>query len=169
MFTHIFLSQGHCGSCWSFSATGALEARHHRVTGELVSLSEQQLIDCSTENHGCNGGMMDPAFQYISDNGGIDTEESYPYEGSRGRAVKRCRYKPATRGATDIGFVDILSGDEEALKFAVATQVSQMFHFSPRTYSNSKHGEIPAPSVSMSMCISCSLIGPYSKSSSLIG
>ena len=64
---------------------------------------------------------MDPAFQYISDNGGIDTEESYPYEGSRGQAVKRCRYKPATRGATDIGFVDILSGDEEALKFAVAT------------------------------------------------
>ena len=59
---------------------------------------------------------MDPAFQYISDNGGIDTEESYPYEG----VVNRCRYKPATRGATDIGFVDIMSGDEEALKLAVA-------------------------------------------------
>jgi cathepsin L len=74
-------SQFDCGSCWAFSATGALEAAHFRATGKLISLSEQQLMDCSTNYNtkACNGGFMTNAFQYIRDIGGIQSAESYPY------------------------------------------------------------------------------------------
>merc|ERR1719213_131146 len=72
--------QGHCGSCWSFSATGALEGAHFIATGELLSLSEQQLVNCSylDGNLGCNGGMPDRAFRYAKGHA-METEADYPY------------------------------------------------------------------------------------------
>jgi len=111
--------QGQCGSCWAFSSTGALEGQHFAKTKQLVSLSEQNLVDCSGAqgNMGCNGGLMDQAFEYIKENNGVDTEDSYPYEA----VDNQCRFKKDSVGATDTGFTDIKSKDESALQQAVAT------------------------------------------------
>jgi len=111
--------QGQCGSCWAFSATGSLEGQTMAKTKKLISLSEQNLVDCSGKfgNMGCDGGLMDSSFQYIKANKGIDTEKSYPYEAVDGK----CRFKAANVGATDTGFVDIKSKNETDLQNAIAT------------------------------------------------
>ncbi|XP_065516214.1 cathepsin S-like isoform X2 [Lathamus discolor] len=111
-------NQGACGSCWAFSAVGALEAQVKLKTGTLVSLSTQNLVDCSVPqgNRGCSGGFMTSAFQYIIDNGGIDSEESYPYKAENGT----CQYNASTRAATCSKYIELPYADEEALKDAVA-------------------------------------------------
>ena len=97
--TTVIENQGQCGSCWAFTATGALEGQHAIKTGNLVHLSAQNLMDCSGSfgNYGCNGGLMDYAYLYIKANSGVDTETSYPYEGKD----DVCRFKRDSVGATD--------------------------------------------------------------------
>ncbi|CAO1331081.1 unnamed protein product [Diamesa serratosioi] len=110
-----------CGSCYAFSVLGSLEGQHFRRTGKLVSLSAQNVVDCTNTygNVGCKGGSGMLSLQYIIDNGGVATEESYPYEGVEGK----CRFDLNTMkiGASCNATSIVTSYDEDALKNAVAT------------------------------------------------
>ncbi|XP_006001245.1 cathepsin S [Latimeria chalumnae] len=113
-------NQGSCGSCWAFSSAAALEGQLKIKTGKLVSLSPQNLVDCSSTerygNKGCNGGYIERAFQYVIDNNGIDSDKSYPYE----FVEHACRYKISGRAANCSSFHRLPYGDEAALQAAVA-------------------------------------------------
>ncbi len=106
-----------------------MEGQHFRKTGKLVSLSEQNLIDCASytskyANHGCDGGLQEWAYDYIRDNGGIDTEASYPYrdEGPKcDRGNCTCLYRKGQVGATVKGYVKVKKESNEALTDAVAS------------------------------------------------
>jgi len=95
-------NQGQCGSCWAFSTTGAVEGAMFLSSGTLQSYSEQQLVDCSKMNNGCNGGLMDYAFQYIETNP-LMLESDYPYTARNGH----CTYV-ASKGQGNVkGFKDV--------------------------------------------------------------
>eukprot|EP01018_Ginkgo_biloba_P006563 Gb_12857 [translate_table: standard] len=112
--------QGSCGSCWAFSTVASIEGINKIVTGELISLSEQELVSCDTSyNQGCDGGLMDYAFEFIINNGGIDSEEDYPYKG----VDSICDgYRKNAHVVTINGYEDVPVNDEKSLQKAAANQ-----------------------------------------------
>jgi cathepsin L len=113
--------QGQCGSCWSFSATGSMEGAWFLAKGNLTSLSEQQLMDCSHPegDDSCEGGLMDDAFQYVIDNKGICTEASYPYKAVDEKCKTGCTKVATISSFQDVFYDESNPTNETALMAAI--------------------------------------------------
>jgi len=112
--------QANCGSCWSFSTTGAIEGAYQVKTGKLESLSEQNLVSCSFNgNLGCGGGEQTDAFCWTYHNKGLCTEADYPYVSGKGQDGQACNPMKCTPSVTVSGYKAIPKGDEKALMQAL--------------------------------------------------
>jgi C1A family cysteine protease len=115
-------NQGSCGSCWSFSATGALEGAYQIKNGNLVSFSEQNLVSCDNVDAGCNGGLMDNAFKFMKSNGGLCTEGDYPYvsgDGQNPACDTSCSNQANSKPS---GYTDVKKNSDDALMSALVQQ-----------------------------------------------
>jgi C1A family cysteine protease len=112
--------QGQCGSCWAFSSTGAIEGAWAISSGQLVDLSEQQLVDCATGiaygSNGCNGGQMEGAFKYVISKG-LCSNIDYPYESGITKTGGACQ--SCNKVATISECYDVKPNDQVSLKRAV--------------------------------------------------
>jgi cathepsin L len=135
--------QGQCSSCWAFSATGALEGAWKIASGSLVSMSEQQLVDCSTgKNQGCKSGDMDTAFKYVMKKH-VCTEASYKYRYKQGEcSAAKCDV--AIPAGKIVGYRNVASSDENALMQAVSKQPVSVAVYAGKSFAHYSHGILTA-------------------------
>jgi len=121
--------QGQCGSCWSFSNTGALEGAYYLKYGNLMSFSEQELVDCSNfknggPNMGCNGGQISQTMDWIGKNGGLCTEDAYPYTSGVTKTGGTCNSKSCTAvsGTKVASHTDVAPNSDTAMMTALSIQ-----------------------------------------------
>ena len=110
-------NQGSCGSCWAFSAVANIEGLHQIQSGKLVAFSESELVDCDNVDKGCNGGLMDNAFKWLHENGGLNTEDDYPYEAKK----EKCNIKKDKFRVKIAGFLDISQNEDEIVEQLIKT------------------------------------------------
>ncbi|CAF2045487.1 probable cysteine protease RDL4 [Brassica rapa] len=131
--------QGHCRSCWAFSTVGAVEGLNKIVTGVLVTLSEQDLINCNKDNNGCEGGKVETAYEFIVKNGGLGTTKDYPYKAVDG--VCDAHLKENNKNFMIDGYENLPANDEHALRKAVAHQpITAIIDSSSREFQLYKSG-----------------------------
>jgi len=153
-------NQGQCGSCWAFSATGALEGcwkKNHG--GSLLSLSEQQLVDCGPGS--CQGGMMDSAWDTARN--GIETEAAYPYVGRD----QSCRFNPSKAVAHTAGHRRVSASESslESAIYSVGYPISVAVHVGS-SFQHYSHGVFSDPSCRYGQLNHAVLLVGYSKSGS---
>ena len=105
-------NQGSCGSCWAFSTVANLEGLYYLKNKESKTFSEQQLVDCDTQDAGCNGGLMEYAFAWIKSNGGLETDADYPYKGRK----QTCSQSSSKFAVSVSGYEKLSSENEEDIK-----------------------------------------------------
>jgi len=118
--------QGQCGSCWAFSTTGSLEGAHFVATGELLSFSEQQLVDCSFLKYGnlaCNGGLQESAYNYYEDGNKAELESVYPYFSGTTMNKGSCAYDSSSTTAVTVSdYLAVTPNAPTQMKAALTAQ-----------------------------------------------
>ena len=129
--------QGQCGSCWAFSSTGSLEGAHFVATGQLLSFSEQQLVDCAGIRYGnmaCNGGLQDNAYKYYEAGHNAYAESDYPYTSGTTKKASSCKYSAGDAGMTTVtNYTHVTESNKDQMKaglnkapLAVAIEADKM-------------------------------------------
>ncbi|MQM05124.1 hypothetical protein Taro_037930 [Colocasia esculenta] len=152
-------NQRGCGSCWAFTAVGAIEAAVKIKTGQLVSLSEQELLDCtntSFSDYGCQGGRMDTAFSYVVERGGLASESAYPYKA----AEDSCRSGNIPPAEKIHSFGYVTPNDEQQLLKAVARQpIAVVFDGHDKSFQHYKSGVYTGPCISFFTVHALTIVG----------